>query len=43
VAFEGSQITRSVTRVIGFRDPEFDYQLMRAMGAADYGGSTVGE
>jgi pimeloyl-ACP methyl ester carboxylesterase len=43
VAFEGSQITRSVTRVSGFRDAEFDYQLLRAMGAADYGGSTVGE
>jgi pimeloyl-ACP methyl ester carboxylesterase len=43
VAFAGSQITRSVTRVIGFRDSEFDYQLMRAMGVADYGGSTVGE
>jgi len=43
VAFEGSQITRSVTRVTGFRDPEFDYQLLRAMGAADYGGATVGE
>jgi pimeloyl-ACP methyl ester carboxylesterase len=43
VAFEGSQITRSVTRVSGFRDPEFDYQLLRAMGVADYGGSTVGE
>jgi hypothetical protein len=43
VAFEGSQITRSVTRVTGFRDPEFDYQLLRAMGAADYGGASVGE
>jgi len=43
VAFEGSRITRSVTRVTGFRDPEFDYQLLRAMGAADYGGSSVGE
>jgi pimeloyl-ACP methyl ester carboxylesterase len=43
VAFEGSQITRSVTRVSGFRDVEFDYQLLRAMGTADYGGSTVGE
>jgi len=29
--------------VTGFRDPEFDYQLLRAMGAADYGGSSVGE
>jgi pimeloyl-ACP methyl ester carboxylesterase len=43
VAFAGSRITRSVTRVSGFRDAEFDYQLLRAMGAADYGGSTVGE
>ena len=43
MAFEGVQITRSVTRVSGFRDPEFDYQLLRAIGVADYGGSTVGE
>lgn len=43
MAFEGSQITRSVSRVSGFRDPEFDYQLLRAMGTSDYGGSTVGE
>ena len=43
MAFESSQITRSVTRVTGFRDPEFDYQLLRAMGVADYGGATVGE
>ncbi|HXX89792.1 MAG TPA: hypothetical protein VEI83_06195 [Acidimicrobiales bacterium] len=43
MAFEGSQITRSVTRVSGFRDPEFDYRLLRTMGVADYGGSTVGE
>ena len=27
----------------GFRDAEFDYQLLRAMGVADYGGSTAGE
>jgi len=43
VAFERSEITRSVTRVSGFRDPEFDYQLLRAIGVAEYGGSTVGE
>jgi pimeloyl-ACP methyl ester carboxylesterase len=43
VAFEGSSITRSALRVAGFRDPEFDYQLLRTMGLADYGGSTVGE
>lgn len=43
MAFESSQLTRSVTRVSGFRDAEFDYQLLRAMGVATYGGSTVGE
>ena len=43
MAFASSQMTRSVTRVAGFRDAEFDYQLLRAMGVADYGGSTVGE
>jgi len=43
VAFASSQMTRSVTRVAGFRDAEFDYQLLRAIGVADYGGSTAGE
>lgn len=43
VAFESSQLTRSLTRVAGFRDAEFDYQLLRAVGVADYGGSTAGE
>lgn len=43
MAFEASQITRSAIRVSGFRDGEFDYQLLRTMGLADYGGSTVGE
>ncbi|MHB8440144.1 MAG: alpha/beta hydrolase family protein [Acidimicrobiales bacterium] len=43
MAFASSEITRSMTRVAGFRDPEFDYQLLRAMGVAEYGGSTVGE
>lgn len=43
MAFEASQITRSSISVGGFRDSEFDYQLLRAMGLADYGGSTVGE
>lgn len=43
MAFEASQITRSALRVSGFRDAEFDYQLLRTMGLADYGGSTVGE
>jgi len=43
VAFEASRITRSAIRVSGFRDAEFDYQLLRTMGLSDYGGSTVGE
>jgi pimeloyl-ACP methyl ester carboxylesterase len=43
MVLERSQITRSVTRVSGFRDPEFDYHLLRAIGVADYGGATVGE
>lgn len=43
MVFEGSLITRSLTRVTGFRDAEFDYQLLRTMGLADYGGSTTGE
>jgi hypothetical protein len=27
----------------GFRDDEFNYQLIRAMGVAEYGGSSIGE
>jgi pimeloyl-ACP methyl ester carboxylesterase len=43
VSFEDSDIVRSAIRVEGFRDDEFNYQLIRALGVADYGGSTVGE
>ena len=43
MSFADSDIVRSAIRVEGFRDAEFDYQLIRAMGVADYGGSTVGE
>ena len=43
MSFADSDIVRSAIRVEGFRDTEFDYQLIRAMGVADYGGSTVGE
>ncbi len=43
VSFEDSDVVRSAIRVEGFRDDEFDYQLIRALGVADYGGSTVGE
>ena len=43
MSFEDSDIVRSAIRVEGFRDDEFNYQLIRALGVADYGGSTVGE
>src|SRR5665213_485867 len=43
VSFGDSDIIRSAIRVEGFRDEEFDYQLIKAVGVADYGGSTVGE
>lgn len=43
VSFEDSDVVRSAIRVEGFRDDEFNYQLIRALGVADYGGSTVGE
>ena len=43
VSFGDSDIVRSAVRVEGFRDEEFDYQLIKAMGVADYGGSTIGE
>jgi hypothetical protein len=43
VSFEDSDVVRSAIRIEGFRDDEFNYQLIRALGVADYGGSTVGE
>ena len=43
MSFEDSDVVRSAVRVEGFTDDEFNYQLIRAMGVADYGGSTVGE
>ncbi len=43
MSFEDSDVVRSAIRVEGFRDDEFNYQLIRALGVADYGGSTVGE
>ncbi|HEY5110242.1 MAG TPA: alpha/beta hydrolase [Acidimicrobiales bacterium] len=43
MSFEDSDVVRSSVRVEGFRDDEFNYQLIRALGLADYGGSTVGE
>ena len=43
MSFEDSDVVRSAVRVEGFRDDEFDYQLIRALGMAAYGGSSVGE
>jgi hypothetical protein len=43
VSFEDSDVVRSAVRLEGFSDDEFNYQLIRALGVADYGGSTVGE
>ncbi len=34
---------RSTTRVVGFEDPELDFQLLRQLGSAPYGGASVGE
>jgi len=38
-----SGLERSRTRVAGFADPEMDFQLIRQIGAARYGGASVGE
>lgn len=38
-----SDLSRSATRVHGFDDPEMDFQLMRQLGAASYGGASVGQ
>jgi hypothetical protein len=43
VSFEDSDVVRSAVRLEGFRDDEFNYQLIRALGMADHGGSAVGE
>jgi pimeloyl-ACP methyl ester carboxylesterase len=37
------QLTRSRTRVAGFEDRELDFQLLRQLGVANYGGASVGE
>jgi len=36
-------LERGRTRVAGFADPEMDFQLMRQLGSARYGGASVGE
>jgi dienelactone hydrolase len=36
-------VERGATRVVGFQNGELDFQLMRSLGAGDYGGGTPGE
>ncbi|MEQ9617786.1 MAG: alpha/beta hydrolase [Deltaproteobacteria bacterium] len=38
-----AEITRSKTRVKGFENEEMDFQLIRQLGSAAFGGSSVGE
>lgn len=37
------RLTRSTTRVAGFEDGELDFQLLRQLRMANYGGASVGE
>ena len=38
-----STVERTTTRIGGLSSPEMDFQLMRSLGAANYGGGTPGE
>ena len=38
-----AEITRSKTRVKGFENDEMDFQLMRQLGSASFGGASAGE
>lgn len=38
-----SKTNRSITRVQGFKDAEMDFQLLRQLGSAVYGGASIGE
>ena len=39
----GNDIKRSETRIKGFSDSEMEFQLLRQLGSASYGGSSIGE
>ena len=39
----GDKMERGSTRVAGFANAEMDFQLMRQLGTARYGGAAVGE
>jgi hypothetical protein len=36
-------LERTETRIVGFQSSEMDFQLMRSLGAGNYGGSAPGE
>jgi len=38
-----SRVERTGTRIVGFQDPEMDFQLMRSLGAASFRGGEPGE
>lgn len=38
-----SRVERTGTRIIGFQNPEMDFQLMRSLGAGRFGGGEPGE
>ncbi len=38
-----AQTTRSAIRVAGFSNPELDFQLLRQLGSAAYGGAAIGQ
>jgi dienelactone hydrolase len=38
-----SRVERTDTRIAGFQSPEMDFQLMRSLGAASFGGGEPGE
>src|SRR5215470_13677596 len=38
-----ASVERTLTRIRGFANAELDFQLMRSLGAANYGGGTPGE
>lgn len=38
-----STVERTTTRISGLESPEMDFQLMRSLGAASYGGASPGE
>jgi pimeloyl-ACP methyl ester carboxylesterase len=38
-----ARVERTATRILGFESSEMDFQLMRSLGAGDYGGAAPGE